>query len=47
MPRNKKNKLYQQLNLVNGKKLKFEDLSPGEFQLIEAKFNEFMRNKSI
>jgi hypothetical protein len=47
MPRNKKDKFYRQLNLVNGKKLNFEDLSAGEFQSIEAKFNEFMRNKSI
>lgn len=47
MPRNKKKKFYQQLNLVNLKKLNFEDLSAGEFQSIEAKFNEFMNNKSI
>ena len=47
MPRNKKEKFYQQLNLVNEKKLNFEDLSAGEFQSITAKFNEIMNNKSI
>jgi hypothetical protein len=47
MPKKKKKKFYQQLNLENGKKLNFEDLSAEEFQSIEAKFNEFMRNKSI
>jgi hypothetical protein len=44
MPRNKKARFFQQINLANGKKLDFKELSAEEFQSIETLFNRFMKN---